>query len=135
MSDITPITPDEVESSLTNAINLYYQLQKSGTADEINAQKNIIENLQFLKMAFSSGNPNTMILQMANSFFETAKDNINAANISNAFDSFRSYTKYVTQNSIGYDTTTNTPIFSTSGVTVLYDNSGVAHNIAITGGQ
>lgn len=128
-----PVTIEATEDALNSAIQSYYIILETGTESDVKEALALISNLQSLKDSFLSGAPNVLMLQLATSFFETAAANPTSENIENAFSYFSTYSAYVKNNSIGYDTTTNSPIFPTGDKLVVYDNNGIDHIISSTG--
>ena len=120
-----PTTKKQATEQLDSAIQTYYDLIQSGSPSSIvSSQYKVIENLQLIVDSFDQDTSYSGISSIALSYFNTACNNLTTENINLAFNSYNNLQAYISNNAIGYDTNTNTPSFSDTGVVSTYNNSG-----------
>ena len=125
-----PTTKKQATEQLDSALQTYYDLIQSGSSsDVVSSQYKLIENLQLIVDSFDQDTSYSSISSIALSYFNTACNNQTTENIDLAFTYYNNLQAYISKNAIGYDTSTNTPSFSDTGVVSTYDNSGNKINL------
>lgn len=127
-----PTTKKQATEQLDSALQTYYDLIQSGASSSIvSSQYKVIENLQLIVDSFDQDASYSGISSIALSYFNTACNNQTTENINLAFDSYNNLQAYISKNAIGYNTNTNTPSFSDTGVVSTYNNSGDKINLIL----
>ena len=125
-----PTTKKQASEQLDSALQTYYDLIQAGASSaDVSSQLNLIESLQVIVDSFDQDSSYSSLSSIALSYFNTACKNQTTENINLAFNYYKNLQAYISKNAIGYDTNTNTPNFSNTGVVSTYNNSGNKINV------
>lgn len=124
-----PITKDQVNTQLANAFKTYYSMLAEGASQsDLSNQRNIIEELTALQKSFEGNLEYDNLVSSCTSYFKTACSSLSTDDISTAFQYYKNLTSYIKDNSIGFNTSTNEPIFETN-ITKTYNSDGTQLNV------